>query len=147
MNDSKQLLTLVKTWGIEEQKALQYKLGVEKITKERETVYLGVLKKKKEVEIKIKDWGGKYKKQALQLGNGRILQSALVYKEKLQKELKRLEKEENEKLKELNSAIERSKLAEKEWLAARMEKQKIEKLLEKKRSATFVFNNVKDEIE
>lgn len=147
MNDSKQLLTLVKTWGIEEQKALQYKLGVEKITKERETVYLGVLKKKKEVEIKINDWGGKFKKQALQLGDGRILQSTLAYKEKLQKELKRLEKEENEKLKELNSAIERSKLAEKEWLAARMEKQKIEKLLEKKKSATLIFDSVKDEIE
>ncbi len=147
MNDSKQLLTLVKTWGIEEQKALQYKLNVEKITKEREKGYLDIIKKKKDVELKINDWGGKFKKQALQVGDRRILQSALAYKEKLKKELKRLEKEENEKLKELNSAVERSKLAEKEWLAARMEKQKIEKLLEKKKSETFVFNSVKDEIE
>lgn len=146
MSDSKQLKTLLKTWEIEEQKVLQYKLSVEKITKDRERLYLEVLTKKKETKSRISDLGGKVKKQALQKGDKEVLQSALGYKGKLEKELKLLDKDVSERLKEFNQALERSNLAEKDWIAARIEKKKIEKLLEKKRTADLVFDSVKDEI-
>lgn len=145
MSDQKQLQTLIKTWEIEEQKAQQQKQSIRMIVEEREKVYNSILSKKNELATKIADLGGKLKKQALQKGDKEFLQTSLVYKEKLKKELLIVDKEEVEKLKELKMAQDRLSRAQKELEQVVLEKQKIEKLLEKKQIADMMIKTAKDE--
>ena len=130
MSQDTQLLALLKTCEVEEQRALQRKREVEKVLAERQLVFDGLDAKREDLLLRIRELGGGQRVTALQGQDISQVHSITQYLERMRKAIPELEAQLDEQTRELQRASERDKLAEGEVIAARLEKKRIEKLIE-----------------
>lgn len=130
MNQDSQLGSLRKTLELEERKALQHYQDVERVVAERRKITSEAAKRVDALRKRIDDLDRVGRVRALRKGNIVYVHGATSFLRRLRKELAEAQTEHDAREKELQQAVERAKLAEEELSAARLERRRVEKLVE-----------------
>ena len=132
MSTEPKLKALQKTFEIEEQRSLVARQKIDRVVDQRNSVILKLHFKRDELLEKLHRLRGNDRIRAIQEGDGRQLASISRFLVRIEKKLAELNEVIASREKELLVARERLKAADDELIGLRLEKKRVERLLEKR---------------
>ncbi len=147
MPTENKLRALRRTFEIEEQRALAARNQVDSVVKERQAITEDLYARRDKLLKSLEDLRTDGRKKALHSGDGSQLASISRFSTRLEKELAELQEVIASREKELNSALERLEVAEEELVEARLEKKRLERLLDKREFSERIRDEANKEAE
>lgn len=141
------LAVLQQTYELEERKAIEEKRKIDLVVEEREAIVAVVEAQLDELQSKLRQMQQNEKRRAVTSGDGGLLASVERYRRRVQDDVHRLGLELQERQSELSRARERLQIAEQDLVAARLEKKKVERLLERRELSARINAEAVEEAE
>lgn len=146
MADESQLLALQKACEVQEQTALQRKREVDRVRAERQNVVDRLQERIDALKARLTELTGPNRRSAMCRSDVGELQSITEFVARKRRELASVQEELEERAKELQQAVERSQIAEREFASARLETRRVEKILEERNALALVRGSALEEI-
>ncbi len=147
MSNESKLHVLHRAYEVEEQKALEEKKKVSEKVNERQKIVDELLRERNRMQAAIREWRTKGRVSALRGGEAWRLASGASFETRIAAELAVLEERLRNKTEELNRAIERAKLADDDWKEARLDKKRLEKVMDNRYASELAVDVAREEID
>ncbi len=115
---------------VEEQAAIEAKNRVDAVVRERQDIVGMLLNQQRKLAEKLKNLTSEQRSKALLAGDALQLAAITQYAQKLKQDTDNLSAKLKERSQELETALVRARLADEELIKARVEKKKLDKLIE-----------------
>lgn len=132
MQTEKKLRALQRTFELEEQRALAARNKIDEVVEQRRAIVEKLHEERRRLSDALHRLRNQDRSKALQAGQGAALASISRYSARIEKELAELSGVIASREQELASAVERLTAAGDDVIAARLEKKRVERLLDKR---------------
>lgn len=130
--NEKKLRALQKTFELDEQRILHERNDIDQVVDQRRRLVEEVQEQRSVLQEKLNKLRTEERAAALQTGNGQRLASTSRFEKRVEKELAEVEELVASREKELAAAVERFEATDAELVEVRIEKKKLERLLDKR---------------
>lgn len=145
MAGDRKIAALLRSIDLDEQKIVAHRQSVQKITDERRQQYEALQAKEAHLKMRLAQGGAMLRDSSVQHGEVGQLAEWERFSKRLQKELEVLAPQLVESLKELQSAEQRLAVVDEELLEVRIERKRIERIMENRETQERLQNQALDE--